>query len=79
MDGVGEAVSGTLAMLEAVNQIRETGMVLNATVSAAVIAILKRRPDEGLRALQLARQEADAAIDRYERLVAAGTPYDGED
>ncbi len=75
MDGVGEALAGTLALLDAVEQLRSTGMLLNATLGAAVVSTLKGR-GEGAQALQLARAETEAAVQRFERMVAAATRLD---
>ncbi len=70
IDGAGEVLAGTLALLDAVDQLRTTGMILNATLGAAVIATLKGRRD-GLNALRLAEAEAEAAVVRFERIAQA--------
>jgi hypothetical protein len=70
IDGAGEVMAGTLALLEAVDQLRATGMLLNATLGAAVISTLKGRRD-GLSALRLAQDEAEAAVARFERIARA--------
>jgi hypothetical protein len=76
IEGLGRSMAGTLAVLQAVDRMRTAGLILNATLGAAVIGALKGR-SEAERALNLAAREAESAERHFRETVELNARLQG--